>query len=371
MTALTALTAAPSSARSRHPTPRLVLRPETGRLSRKNREQAHVRRSEYASQVRSEMLLRERMPPQAEPAETPEPTTSPSRERGGGRPCLVLSFRGDHLTSAEYEHTSQLWDWTKGTRVRSMPELSSTTTVIGVATSPDGTRLASGSADGLVSVRHAQRIDRCRHSPRPVCHTSGPADGWRCDARRRPQVHIYDASSRTYDARSKSLLRVLRAPAPTAGGSRGGGSGGRARSPTRRGDIFEARAAPQSSRASEERRAAVSSVPLVLCVAFSPDGSHLAGGGDRGEVWIWELASGEVVGTFRGHKGHVLSVAYSADGALLASGGQDQTVRIWSADAPQPAVLGGLSGPVLSVRFNGDGRRLYTGTFAGDVVVRR
>jgi len=333
MTALTALTAAPSSARSRHPTPRLVLRPETGRLSRKNREQAHVRRSEYASQVRSEMLLRERMPPQAEPAETPEPTTSPSRERGGGRPYLVLSFRGDHLTSAEYEHTSQLWDWTKGTRVRSMPELSSTTTVIGVATSPDGTRLASGSADGL--------------------------------------VHIYDASSRTYDARSKSLLRVLRAPAPTAGGSRGGGSGGRARSPTRRGDIFEARAAPQSSRASEERRAAVSSVPLVLCVAFSPDGSHLAGGGDRGEVWIWELASGEVVGTFRGHKGHVLSVAYSADGALLASGGQDQTVRIWSADAPQPAVLGGLSGPVLSVRFNGDGRRLYTGTFAGDVVVRR
>ena len=78
---------------------------------------------------------------------------------------------------------------------------------------------------------------------------------------------------------------------------------------------------------------ALSHVPPVQSVAFSPDGELIAAGNLMGEVRVWEAASGKPVATFttpsftgwgiiKGHyyTGGIFSLAFAPDGHLLLAG---------------------------------------------------
>jgi len=56
-------------------------------------------------------------------------------------------------------------------------------------------------------------------------------------------------------------------------------------------------------------------------VAWSPDGTHLASCGDDGSVCLWEATHGRLRASLPGHRGMVMSVAWSPDGTRLASAG--------------------------------------------------
>ena len=222
---------------------------------------------------------------------------TPARPDG---PCLTLSFHAGagggygHLSSTEYEHTVQLWDWAAPRQIRSMPELSTSTTLVAIANSPDGEHVAAGCLDGSVAV---------------------------------------------YRSISGELVERLQA----------------------------------SGRAAADEP--------TLCVAYSPDGRRIATGNAAGCISIWDAVLGTCLDVWEAHAGYVLSLAFGGtDGQLLASGGQDQCVRVWSASPSATLQLGcqqrvlyngvtGLEGPVLSLRFNGDGNRIYTGLYAGGRVV--
>jgi WD40 repeat protein len=93
-------------------------------------------------------------------------------------------------------------------------------------------------------------------------------------------------------------------------------------------------------------------VPLMT-LAYSPDGTVLAAGGNTGGVTLVDVASGKEFGKFSGHRGPVQALKFSADGCLLASGGSDATVIVWDAagvikksrpapDSPSPAEIASL-----------------------------
>jgi WD40 repeat protein len=71
---------------------------------------------------------------------------------------------------------------------------------------------------------------------------------------------------------------------------------------------------------------------ITGCVAFAPDGSMLAFGGQRGTVTLCDLSGGRRTATVKGHKGWVWTVAFSPSGGLLASSGNDGTVRLWNVE---------------------------------------
>ncbi|OWK35659.1 sigma-70 family RNA polymerase sigma factor [Fimbriiglobus ruber] len=67
----------------------------------------------------------------------------------------------------------------------------------------------------------------------------------------------------------------------------------------------------------------------VRTLAFSPDGRTFALPGDDGSVRVVETATGKERVAFAGHTGPVWSLAFSADCRRLATGSSDTTVLVW------------------------------------------
>lgn len=106
--------------------------------------------------------------------------------------------------------------------------------------------------------------------------------------------------------------------------------------------------------------------------AFSPDGTRLAAGPGDGTyaVDLWHLADGRRVRLY-GHTGPVTSVAFDPSGARLASGGWDGSVVLW--DIPTGDEIAELTehiGETHTVAFSPDGTRLATASSDGMVILR-
>ena len=112
------------------------------------------------------------------------------------------------------------------------------------------------------------------------------------------------------------------------------------------------------------------SLPPVLSLVVSADGTRVVAGNADATVKIWNADTGAIVHALIGHSDAVTAVAYSPDGKTIVSGSTDGTVRTWDADSGQQLhVLKGQPGQqILAVAVSPDGRRIAAGG-SGDAVV--
>lgn len=100
----------------------------------------------------------------------------------------------------------------------------------------------------------------------------------------------------------------------------------------------------------------------VHSVAFSPDGTTIASGGEKQPIQLWRVSNGERKLTLTGHSDTVNAVAFSPDERTLASGSADRTIKIWDLSTGEPLQTLGHSDTVYTVAFSRDGRTLVSGS---------
>jgi WD40 repeat protein len=190
-----------------------------------------------------------------------------------------------------------------------------------VAVSPDGTKIASGNADGSVKIwsvsgsllrtmkSHDDVVMAVVYAPDGSTIVSGSKDG---------TVRIADTSTGHELARltdhAGQVLSIALSPDGTWIAA--GGSGNTA-------IIWNAATGRVA-------HVLMTSLNPVQSVAFSRDGRRLAVGGNDARIEIWDVNSAQVVRNVTGSSRSVRALAFSADGRRLASGGGDKTIDIWS-----------------------------------------
>jgi WD40 repeat protein len=94
---------------------------------------------------------------------------------------------------------------------------------------------------------------------------------------------------------------------------------------------------------------------FVHDLEFGPDGERLVAGSSDGAVRIFDLAGDRSPVVLRGHEGAANAVAFSPDRREVVSGGGDGTVRVWELATGKAVAFAGPGGPIQNVAFTPSG----------------
>jgi WD40 repeat protein len=99
----------------------------------------------------------------------------------------------------------------------------------------------------------------------------------------------------------------------------------------------------------------------ILCVAFSPDGTMCATGGEDRTVCLWDTATGKRLHRISAHRGFVTTVQFLGEDHLI-SAGHDRRLIVWKISASEPPIpeteFDGRSDDVGQLSATPDGKRV-------------
>lgn len=231
--------------------------------------------------------------------------------------------------------------------------------VRGLAFSPDGARIATGSFDDTAKVWNAQTGEEILTLP------ADPDVSWVSfspDGSKLATTSFIDGTATIWDARSGKELFVLR------GHQAGVAIGIFSPNGTRFVTGSDGDGARIWNAATGEELFYLDHPDTVYGIAFSADGKRIATASNTLLIKVWDAESGEELLSFSGHTDSIVTIAFSPDGTKLATASRDRTAKIWDATSGQELLtIYGSGAGLCCVAFSPDGKYLFTG---GDDGVR-
>jgi len=270
-----------------------------------------------------------------------------------------------------------------------------------VAWSPDGTRIASASADGTVQLweaetgkaqhffyGHREAVWSVAWSPDGTAIVSGASDKtmqvWEVTTGRRQLLltrnadvqgvcwspdstrvagGAADGTIQIYDVRQSRLLHTLKGHSAGVWSVAWSQDGFRLASASddKTVQVWHAVTGQQLLVLRGHSKA-------VIAVAWSPDGTRLASASDDKTVRLWHAITGQLLATYTRHSDEVWSVAWSPDGTHLASASRDKTVHIWDSTGTRTRyIYRAHASEVNAVAWSPDGTRLASAAWDNSV----
>jgi len=267
---------------------------------------------------------------------------------------VAFSPDGSRLATASADGTARLWDAMTGQPIAIVRGHGQR--VASVAFSPDGSRLATGSHDKTARLWEAATGESIAvlegHADEVTAIAFSP-DGSRL-ATASP-----DKTARLWDPTTGESIAILEGHEKSVNAVSFSPDGSRL-------------ATGSSDRTSRLWDAATGKSIAILeghqnilyNVVFSPDGSRLATSSADGTGRLWDATTGALIATCKGHEERVVRIAFSPDGSRLATASLDNTARLWDAATGESvAILKGHEEGLVSMAFSPEGSRLATGSF--------
>ncbi len=91
------------------------------------------------------------------------------------------------------------------------------------------------------------------------------------------------------------------------------------------------------------------------------DGQTLLGGDEKGNIYLWEVATGKRKKTIAGHGKAILEIAISNDQQILASSSEDGTIKVWDLKTGKERITLPNQRGLIALALSSDGNTLVTG----------
>ena len=270
-----------------------------------------------------------------------EPSESATRFSHGG-PVIGVAFSpdGTRLVTASHDKTARVWDPITGRQLACLRHVDMVNEMV---LSPDGTWLATaGDRKTAWLWDPAPANDGLPHPQEPNQRAGGDPDGSRLATSDDRRARVWNPATGEQLACITHLTTVSEMAFSQDGTRLAiGGAGSRAR-------VYDPATGEQVACLDHNRHG-------VFGVAFSPDRARLATASDLGTAWVWDLTTGRRTRIARritltrrmlwllgwGFP-IVLGIAFSPDGTRLVTFGSDGATRVWD---PTTGRRTGLSRP--------------------------